>query len=128
MNRRTMLVLLTLALPCEVISQGHAWAQENQRIIEQGDYWALPGKAEEVFQQRMHACDVRVMLGLPRGQVLRRQGNSETLPDVIWQIEYANDAERIRDLKVRMAPEFEEVRKHMGTLTRRFERSFWLPN
>ena len=139
MNRRTMLTLSTLALLCVAVSGSHALAQQQQKIIEQTQYWALPGTAEEVYQQRMHACDVREKLGLPRGQVLRRQvadmsglrprqGDSEALPDVIWQIEYQNDAERIRDLKVREAPEFEEVRKHMGTLTRRFERGFWLPN
>jgi Cu/Ag efflux pump CusA len=112
----------------QALSQVPGVAQPNQKVVEQTAYWALPGKAEEVYQQRMHASDVREKLGLPRGQVLRRLGNSETLPDVIWQIEYPNDAERARDLKVRTAPEFEEVRKRMGTLTRRFERSFWVPS
>jgi hypothetical protein len=105
-----------------------ALGQQNQRVIEQTNYWALPAKADEVCRWRMHASDVREKLGLPRGQVLCRQGNSEALPDVIWQIDYPNEAERGRDLKVRTAPEFEEVRKHMNTLTRRFERSFWLLN
>ena len=50
-------------------------------IVEQDGYFALPGKAEEVYQVRVQACDVLEKLGLPRGRVLRRQGNSETLPD-----------------------------------------------
>jgi hypothetical protein len=41
----------------------------------------LPGKAEDVYRVRLHASDVLEKLGLPRGHVLRRQGNSETLPD-----------------------------------------------
>jgi hypothetical protein len=48
-----------------------ARAQQTQRFIVQNNYWALPGKAEEVFQWRIHASDVRERLGLPRGQVLR---------------------------------------------------------
>ena len=30
---------------------------------------------------RLHASDILEKLGFPRGHVLRRQGNSETLPD-----------------------------------------------
>jgi hypothetical protein len=105
-----------------------ARAQQTQRFIVQNNYWALRGKAEEVFQWRIHASDVRERLGLPRGQVLRRQGNSETLPDVIWQMEYQHEAERLADVKVADGPEFQEVIKHMNTLTRRFERTVWRPN
>jgi hypothetical protein len=100
----------------------------NRVFIVQNNYWALPGKAEEVYQWRMHASDVRAMLGLPRGQVLRRQGNSETLPDVIWQIEFLNEAERANDIKVSTGGDFEEVVNHMRTLIRRFEQSVWLLN
>jgi hypothetical protein len=100
--------------------------QAGGRIVEQTRYWALPGRAEEVFSWRLHACDVRQKLGLPRGRVLRRQGNSEDLPDVLWEVEYPDQKARDRDLKARDdSAEFREVRKHMDTLTRRFERSFW---
>jgi hypothetical protein len=106
-----------------------ALAQQKPGFVVQNNYWALPGKAEEVYQWRMHACDVREKLGLPRGQVLRRQSSSENLPDVIWRMEYLNQAERDNDTKVAAASqEFSEVIKHMTTLTRRFETSVWLLN
>lgn len=119
------LTLIGAALALTVVGQTSPKAPNA--IIEQTEYWALPGKADEVYLWRIHACDVRETLGLPRGRVLRRQGDSDTLPDVIWQIEYPNDAARDHDLKVREAPEFTAVRDHMNTLTRRFERSFWQP-
>jgi hypothetical protein len=55
-------------------------------VIEQTEHWAKPGTAEEVYRWRVHACDVREKIGLPRGRVFRRKGDSATLPDVIWQI------------------------------------------
>ena len=95
-------------------------------IIEQDGYFALPGKAEEVYQVRVQACDVLEKLGLPRGQILRRQGTSDTLPDVLWQMEFPDDAARQRNLKIRLeSPEFTAVRDRMKTLVRRGELSVW---
>jgi hypothetical protein len=48
-------------------------------ILEQTSYFALAGRAEDVYRERLHAFCVLEKLGLPRGHVLRRQGNSETL-------------------------------------------------
>jgi len=97
-------------------------------IVERTEYWALPGKADEVYRWRVHACDVREKLGLPRGTVFRRQADSTTLPDVVWEIEYPDEAARRHDLEVREAsPEFRAVREHMDTLRSRFERGFWSP-
>jgi hypothetical protein len=131
MNRRTMLALPTGALLCMATNGRPALAQQNQRFIVQSNYWALPGKAEEVYQWRMHASDVRERFGLQRGQDFRRQGNSETLPDVIHQLEYLNEAERMNDTIASRGPsaaqEYQEVLKHMMTLVRRFETSVWLP-
>jgi hypothetical protein len=108
---------------------GQTAAQATGAIIEQTEYFALPGKAEEVYRWRIHACDVREKIGLPRGRVLRREGNSETLADVMWQIEYPDDAARQRDLKIRAeSSEFAAVRDHMNTLIRRFGRGFWQQN
>jgi hypothetical protein len=127
MNRRTTLALPTVALLCMAAIGRPALGQQQQRVIVQTNYWALPGKAEEVYEWRMHASDVTEKLGLLRGRVLRRQGNSEVLPDVMWQIEFPNDAERIRYAQaVTTAPEFQEVQKHMETLVHRFELSIWL--
>jgi hypothetical protein len=103
-------------------------AQVKKRIVEQTQYWALPGQSEEVFLWRVHACNVGEKLGLPRGRVLRRQGISEELPDVMWEVEYPDADVRDRDLKSRDDSEFQNVRQHMDTLTRRFERSFWEVN
>jgi hypothetical protein len=125
MNRRTVLALTAAAL----LNNRPAVAQQSQRFVVQNNYWALPGKAEEVFQWRIHACDVLERLGLPRGQVLLRQSNSETLPDVIWQMEYQSEEERrLAQLKASDGHEFQEVIEHMRTLTRRFEQSVWRPN
>ena len=76
MNRRTMIALPIGALASMATIGKPARAQQTQRFIVQNNYWALPGKAEEVFQWRIHASDVRERLGLPRGQVLRREGDS----------------------------------------------------
>lgn len=104
-------------------------AQEGEGpIVEQTEYWAKPGLADEVYRQRLLACDVRVKLGLPRGRVLKRSEPSDTLPDVIWQVEYPNESARQHDLETRArSPEFEAVRTRMRTLYRRFERGFWRP-
>jgi hypothetical protein len=103
-----------------------AGTPSSKPVIERTEYWALPGKADEVYRWRIHACDIRENIGLPRGHVLRRQGNSDTLADVVWQIEYPDEAGRLRDLKMREeSAEFQSVRDHMHTLTRRFERGFW---
>lgn len=103
-------------------------AQTSTTIIEHTEYWAKAGKADEVYAWRRHASDVREKIGLRRGRVLRRQGPSDTQADVIWEVEYANEAERLRDLKVRdESPEFTAVRDHMRTLYQKFDRSFWRP-
>ena len=98
-------------------------------IIEQDEYFALPGKAEEAYQVRVHACDVLEKLGLPRGHVLRRQGDSATLPDVMWQMEFPDDAARQRNLKIRLeSSEFTAVRDQMKTLIRHAELGVWQKN
>ena len=108
---------------------GQTVPKTTSTIVEQTEYFALPGKAEEVYRWRIHACDVREKIGLPRGHVLRREGNSDTLADVMWQIEYPDEAARQRDLKIRAeSSEFAAVRDHMNTLTRHFDRGFWQQN
>jgi hypothetical protein len=126
MNRRTLLALPAGALLGMAAISRPALAQQKQGFIVQNNYWALPGKVEEVYQWRMHASDVRATLGLPRGQVLRRQGISDAVPDVIWQMEYLNEAERTNDVTVSNAGGFQEVVNHMRTLLRRFETNVWL--
>jgi hypothetical protein len=63
-----------------LMALGQSAPKAARTFVEQTSYFALPGKAEEVYPQRLHACDVLAKFGLPRGHVLSRQGNSETLP------------------------------------------------
>jgi hypothetical protein len=95
-------------------------------IIVQNYYYAKPGKAEEVYEWRIHASDVREKLGLRRGRVLRRIGDSAQQPDVIWECEYPDAQSREAELKaLENNAEFEAVVKHMGTLIDRFDRATW---
>jgi hypothetical protein len=64
-----------------LMAGGQSAPKAARTIVEQASYFALPGKAEDVYRVRLHASDVLEKLGLPRGHVLGRQGNSETLPD-----------------------------------------------
>ncbi len=105
---------------------GQTASRSPGAVVEQDGYFALPGKADEVYRVRMRACDVLEKLGLPRGQVLRRQGRSDTLPDVLWQMEFPDDAARQRNLKIRLeSPEFSAVREEMKGLIRRAELGVW---
>jgi len=97
-------------------------------IVARNLYYAADGQAEAVYRHRLHAADVRVRLGLPRGRVLRRWRGSDTLPDVIWECEFADVAAYDADMAALAAsPEYEAVRAHMRTLLRRFERVLWEP-
>ncbi|MGA3235194.1 MAG: hypothetical protein ABSG03_02735 [Bryobacteraceae bacterium] len=85
--------------------------------------------AEDVYRVRLHASDVLEKLGLPRGHVLRRQGNSDTLPDVMWLMEYPDEAGRQRSLKTRLeSPEFKAVRDEMKTLISHADLGIWERN
>ena len=92
-----------------------------RKIVVQNRYYAKPGKAEEVYQWRLHASEVRVKLGLHRGEVYRGAGGSE--PDAVWQLELSPEemaAELSHGEKV--SAQFDPVADHMGTLLRHFER------
>jgi hypothetical protein len=126
-SRRRFLQTGTIGLVAAA-SGAPAAQREDAAVIEQTEYWAHSGRAAEVYQWRVHACDVRERIGLPRGRVWRRDGKSDTLPDVIWQLEYPDEPAKEADLKRRdESQEFRDVRDHMRTLYRRFERGFWRP-
>ena len=109
-----------------LMAGGQSAPKAASTIVEQTSYFALPGKAEDVYRVRLHACDVLEKLGLPRGHVLRRQGNSETLPDVMWLVEYPDEAAHQRSLKIRLeSPEFKAVRDEMKTLISRGDLGIW---
>ena len=130
--RSTMKMVLNLALVLTLSAAGDGGLKPpstQRRIVVENYYYAKAGKADEVYQWRMHASDVRVRLGFARGRVLRRivssdqTGQSKELPDVVWQCEYPSiEARQAEADAIATKPEFEEVQKHMSTLIRRFER------
>lgn len=86
-------------------------------------YYAQPGDEAAVLRQRLFASDVRETLAIPRGRVLRRTAGAATLPDVMWELQFAEIAGHHADMAVRAASsEFEAVRAGMRKLCRRFER------
>lgn len=108
-----------------------ASADASRAIVVQNYYYALPGKAEEVYRWRLHASDVRVRLGLAAGRVLRRapivgsEGDSD-LPDVIWECEYTDTGARAAEVdRLSKSREFDGVEAHMSTLIRRFSRAIF---
>ena len=125
----TMAWIAVMSSLLTVMAGGQTASKANTAVIEQAGYFALPGKEEDVYQARIQASDLLEKLGLPRGIVLRRHGNSDTLPDVLWQIEFPDDAARQRNLKIRLeSPEFAAVRDRMKTLISRGELSVWEKN
>jgi hypothetical protein len=97
-------------------------------IVVQNYYYALPGKAQEVFELRLHASEVRAKLGLRRGRVLRRisapKSEDNAGPDVIWECDYSSQAAREKDVaRLSQSAEFDQVEKQMDTLLRKFDRA-----
>jgi hypothetical protein len=102
------------------------------KIVVQNFYYALPGKADEVYLWRLHASEVRAHLGLAVGRVLRKMpasGNKKEgaeLPDVIWECDYPSARERAADIaKLDGSKEFDEVEAHMQTLIRKLRRAIF---
>jgi hypothetical protein len=96
-SSKTFLTITLLAVSCCVGSaksevQPEVRAAPSQPLVVQNYYYALPGKAADVYLWRLHASDVRAKLGLARGRVLDK------------------------------SEEFDEVQKHMDTLIRDFRR------
>ncbi len=94
------------------------------------EYYAAQGRIEQVLEHRIHASDVRESLGHQRGRVLRRlvapDIEGPELPDVLWQLNYADAPAREADFKTLTATgQFQAVMKKMRSMTRRFERSVW---
>jgi hypothetical protein len=123
MKVKVLLLPLSITATIWAASAQPTVKNTDSPIIIQNMYWAKPGKADDVYSWRLHASDVRVKLGLPRGRVLRRKGDSTTLPDVIWECEYPNADARSSDVATTShSPEFKEVEAHMDTLIRQFDR------
>lgn len=101
------------------------YSQTSKPILVQNHYYPKQGKDKEVYEWRLHASDVRVKLGLPKGRVLRKTDGVNG-PYVIWECEYASLEERKKDVAlIDQSEEFKKVQEHMGTLLDKFERSIW---
>lgn len=92
-------------------------------IVERTNYYAKPGRAEEVLAQRRAACAARVAMGLPAGSIRVKAEASADGPDVSWELAFASHAARQEDLDARAASAaFTAVRAGMSALIDRFER------
>jgi len=97
-------------------------------IVSCNFYYARPGNAAAVLQQRIRASDVRAQLGLPRGRIFSKLEGGDDSPDVIWRLDFADMAAQNADMQARAAStEFEAIRHGMRQLYRRFERPLYAP-
>src|SRR5262245_4933565 len=129
-HRRQLLHLAAGAATLPVLSPVAVHAQNPTvpnagiRIVERTHYYAKPGLAAEVLEQRRKASAVRVTIGLPAGEIFVKHPNGDgSEPDVAWQCAFADATAHAADLAARAASaEFESVRVRMRTLYARFER------
>lgn len=97
-------------------------------VISYNFYYARPGNAAAVLQQRIKASDIRAQLGLPRGRIISKLEGGDDWPDVIWRLDFAGMAAQDADMQARAAsPEFEAIRRDMRQLYRHFERPLYAP-
>lgn len=128
MRARRYILCLALALGFVAYVGEAASAEPGPHIVVQNFYYALPGKAEAVYQWRLHASDVRVKLGLRPGRVLKierglEDGGRDDFADVVWECDYPDAASRAADNKVLDgSAEFDAVQAHMRTLIGKFRR------
>ncbi len=92
-------------------------------IVVQNHYFAAPDKRDAVINTRREANACRVRLGLPAGRTLILARGSDTVPDVIWEIELPDLAAWDHDLEVLAASEeFSAIRTVQSSQLRHFER------
>lgn len=119
-------LLVASALFVAPSAEEQSATQAERPIVVRNEYWAKEGLVDEVYRHRLHASDVRAELGLYRGRVLRRVGDSEHQPDVVWECEYPSLVARETDLRaLGESGRFEPVMEKMGTLIKKFDRSVW---
>ena len=92
-------------------------------IVVQNHYFAAPGQRQAVLETRRAANACRARLGLPVGRTLVIARGSETVPDVIWELDVPDLAAWEADLAVLAAsPDFEAIRAQQRGQLRHFER------
>lgn len=92
-------------------------------IVVQNHYFAAPGKRDAVLVTRREANACRIRLDLPEGRTLVLARGSDQVPDVIWQMEYADIAAWEADLAtLTESAEFTHIRAVQSSQLRHFER------
>ena len=90
-------------------------------IIEITNYYARPGQATAVLEQRRRTSELRVRLGLPAGRIFSKIEGAG--PDVRWECAFASRADYDCDMAARAAcAEFAAARESMHLLLERVER------
>jgi len=103
---------LPVVLPTAAHGQGPIVPTTAVVIVERTQYFAKPGLAAEVLDQRRKACAVRLSIGLPVGEIFVKHPSGDgSEPDVAWQCTFTDAAAREADVAARGASTaFESVR------------------
>jgi hypothetical protein len=73
---------LPIASPVAVLGQGTTTPAGAIRVVERTHYYAKPGLAAEVLDQRRKASAVRLSIGLPAGEIfVKHPGGDGSEPD-----------------------------------------------
>ena len=90
-------------------------------LVEITNYYARPGQADAVLEQRRLTTALRVRLGLVPGRIFRKLEGAG--PDVRWECAFPSRAAYDADMAARAASsEFATARQSMHGLLERFER------
>jgi len=101
------------------------YANTSGYIVVQNQYFPKPGKEKEVYKLRLHASEILVKLGLPKGRVLKRTNLSDRLY-VMWECDYSSIEESKKGMKiVSGSAGFKRLESKMGTLVNGFKRYIW---
>ncbi|MCZ6874158.1 MAG: hypothetical protein O7G88_11635 [bacterium] len=91
--------------------------------VERTNYWAQPGKTQQVLAVRRRASQIRTGLGLPAGIIFVKAGGQDEGPDVQWECTFDTLDERATDLQIRhSSSDFRQIREAMREVSKRFER------
>lgn len=92
-------------------------------LFERTSYYPNAGAFEDVLNTRRAACDVRLSLGLPAGEIFVEKDSATGTQSVHWECQFHNDQDQKDDLSARaLSAEFRDVRETMRGLVERFER------
>ncbi len=92
-------------------------------FVERTNYFAKPGRLDDVRRIRQRASEVRIELGLPAGTIYVKSDPAGEGPDVQWECAFASLDDNAKDMAARGASaDFEQVRVEMGEAVEKFER------